>query len=132
MPEEVLLKTPDYYIPGVCNIDLVGRQKRKRHGIITAIAGAVVIIALYFFPVSPSMRYLITAFIGGVVAVQYQQVKYTFCIVNGAGGMVEKDGIHTKLDDPQAKREDQLRAFRMFIWAAVAAIPIGLLGLLPF
>jgi hypothetical protein len=110
------------YVPGVCNIgpaEIATRRRTGHAGVIAAVGLLVVLIAIG----APPVARLLIALPVMVGASGYLQAWLRFCAGFGSAGVFNfgERGTTQAVIDPEARRKDRAKAFRI----GLAAFAIG-------
>ena len=119
------------YVPGVCNIGPaeIARRRRAGHaGVIAAIGLLVVLIAIG----APPVARLLVALPVMVGASGYLQAWLRFCAAFGSAGVFNfgERGTTQAVVDPEARRRDRAKAFRIGLGAFAIGLAAGIVAAL--
>lgn len=117
------MSSEDNYIPGVCNIGNEQLAKRKRFLAICLAVTFLAAMAIYFFEIDGSIRWIM--FIPFCVsAMATQQVMFKFCYRFGLTGLYGfgKVGYDKKVPENQFRELDRKKSMKMLVNSLVIGI----------
>ena len=124
-------KSPQKYVPGVCNIGQSEITQRTRAGVVGLITSAVLWGGLIYLDAPQALR-LVVALPATIATVGFIQAYLHFCVAFGAAGVFNIDKEAGKTDTVQQaeyRQADRKKAIQIL----VASVAVGLLtGLVAF
>jgi hypothetical protein len=120
------------YEAGVCNIDIQGIRIRKKLGMLSAVTGLLMLAAMFYFQVDPTIRFMITAGFGAGAALNFIQANEHFCVANSLNGTTEEGMKRTKVGRTENQlQKDRKKMYSIVVKTAITALAAGSFGLLP-
>lgn len=119
------------YVSGVCNIGADEIARRRRGGHLGALFTLAMFLVLVAVDVPPLVRFVVALPAAGAAA-GYLQAWLKFCAAFGWLGVLNfgRRGRTERVNDPEARARDRLRALQIGAASAFVGVLVGLIAVL--